>query len=69
MDASHFSKKLETTTLEVKRMAEDLKVEKQKTDDLLKELLPASVADQLRHGKTVDACKDTNHNHIKGCNF
>jgi hypothetical protein len=38
-------------------LARDLEVEKGKTDALLKEMLPASVATQLINGKSVDACK------------
>lgn len=36
-------------------MAKDLEVEKGKTDALLKEMLPASVAQQLKQGLSVDA--------------
>ena len=36
-------------------MAATLEVEKDKTDALLRELLPATVAEDLRHGKTVEA--------------
>ncbi|KIH66160.1 hypothetical protein ANCDUO_03509 [Ancylostoma duodenale] len=36
-------------------MASELEVEKQKTDELLCELMPASIADALRQGKMVEA--------------
>lgn len=36
-------------------MAQELEIEKQKTDELLCELMPASVADSLRSGKAMDA--------------
>lgn len=38
-------------------MARDLESEKNKTDALLHEMLPASVAIQLINGKSVDASK------------
>lgn len=41
----------------MKKVALELEKEKQKTDTLLKELLPASVAEQLRHGRQVEAGK------------
>ena len=52
-----FSKKLEQTTQELKKMARDLEVEKAKTDNILKEMLPTSVVQSLRDGKTVEACR------------
>lgn len=36
-------------------MATELETEKQKTEDLLCELMPASVAESLRQGSTVEA--------------
>lgn len=38
-------------------MAMELEAEKQKTDELLCELMPTSVAEALRQGGTVEACK------------
>lgn len=52
---SHFSRKLEETTIELKKMASALEIEKERTDQLLRELLPPSVAEQLRQGKQVEA--------------
>lgn len=50
-----FSRKLEETTKSLKKMANELEIEKQKTDELLCELMPASIADALRQGKMVEA--------------
>ena len=50
-----FSKKLDETTAELKKMAIELENEKAKTDRLLHEMLPKKVADQLKQGKTVEA--------------
>ncbi|VDO45739.1 unnamed protein product [Haemonchus placei] len=36
-------------------MANELEIEKQKTDELLCELMPSSIADALRQGKMVEA--------------
>ena len=36
-------------------MAAELEVEKRKTDELLCELMPATVADSLRQGRVVEA--------------
>ncbi|KAK6035109.1 hypothetical protein COOONC_27385 [Cooperia oncophora] len=36
-------------------MANELEIEKQKTDELLCELMPASIADALRQGKMIEA--------------
>ena len=36
-------------------MANELEVEKQKTDELLCELMPQSIADSLRQGKVIEA--------------
>ncbi|CAI4221386.1 unnamed protein product [Auanema sp. JU1783] len=55
MSQVELNRKLEETTKSLKRMAAELEVEKQKTDELLCELMPASVADSLRQGKVIDA--------------
>jgi hypothetical protein len=52
-----FSRRLEETTKNLKRMAAELETEKQKTEELLCELMPASVAESLRSGHTVEACE------------
>ncbi|WKY14874.1 hypothetical protein Q1695_000410 [Nippostrongylus brasiliensis] len=46
---------LEANNEQLELMAKDLEVEKGKTDALLSEMLPASVAHQLKSGLTVDA--------------
>uniref|UniRef100_A0A0K0FYJ9 guanylate cyclase n=1 Tax=Strongyloides venezuelensis TaxID=75913 RepID=A0A0K0FYJ9_STRVS len=46
---------LEANNEQLEQMAKDLEMEKGKTDALLKEMLPASVAQQLISGKSVDA--------------
>ncbi len=50
-----FSKKLDETTAELKKTSIALEAEKKKTEDLLNEMLPRKVAEQLREGKRVDA--------------
>ena len=50
-----FSKKLDETTAELKRIATALEKEKEKTDFLLYQMLPKKVANQLRDGYKVDA--------------
>ncbi|KAI6206113.1 Guanylate cyclase [Aphelenchoides besseyi] len=49
------NRRLEETTRNLKQMAVVLEGEKQKTEDLLCELMPASVAESLRQGNTVEA--------------
>uniref|UniRef100_A0A8R1DTU5 guanylate cyclase n=1 Tax=Caenorhabditis japonica TaxID=281687 RepID=A0A8R1DTU5_CAEJA len=46
---------LEANNEQLENMARDLEVEKGKTDALLREMLPASVAQQLKQGLSVDA--------------
>ncbi|CAJ0598531.1 unnamed protein product [Cylicocyclus nassatus] len=46
---------LEANNEQLESMAKDLEVEKAKTDALLSEMLPSSVAHQLKAGQTVDA--------------
>ncbi|XGW33286.1 hypothetical protein V3C99_017612 [Haemonchus contortus] len=46
---------LEANNEQLELMAKDLEIEKAKTDALLSEMLPASVAQQLKRGQTVDA--------------
>ncbi|VDM64312.1 unnamed protein product [Angiostrongylus costaricensis] len=55
MSQVELNRKLEETTKTLKKMANELEIEKQKTDELLCELMPASIADALRQGKTVEA--------------
>uniref|UniRef100_A0A1I7X2Y4 Mariner Mos1 transposase n=1 Tax=Heterorhabditis bacteriophora TaxID=37862 RepID=A0A1I7X2Y4_HETBA len=45
------------------KLANELEIEKQKTDELLCELMPASVADSLRQGKMIEASKFLIYNH------
>ncbi|KJH48360.1 adenylate/guanylate cyclase catalytic domain protein [Dictyocaulus viviparus] len=49
------NRKLEQITKKLKKMASELKVEKQKTDKLLYQLMPSSIADALRQGKAIEA--------------
>ncbi|VDK61577.1 unnamed protein product [Cylicostephanus goldi] len=46
---------LEANNEQLESMAKDLEVEKGKTDALLSEMLPATVAHQLKAGQTVEA--------------
>uniref|UniRef100_A0A8L8Q0Z7 guanylate cyclase n=1 Tax=Heligmosomoides polygyrus TaxID=6339 RepID=A0A8L8Q0Z7_HELPZ len=55
MSQVELNRKLEETTKSLKKMANELEIEKQKTDELLCELMPASIADALRQGKMVEA--------------
>ncbi|CAD6186362.1 unnamed protein product [Caenorhabditis auriculariae] len=55
MSQVELNRTLEETTKKLKKMAAELEVEKQKTDELLCELMPPSVADSLRQGRTMDA--------------
>uniref|UniRef100_A0A8R1IT41 guanylate cyclase n=1 Tax=Caenorhabditis japonica TaxID=281687 RepID=A0A8R1IT41_CAEJA len=55
MSQVELNRTLEETTKKLKKMAQELEVEKQKTDELLCELMPASVADSLRSGKAMEA--------------
>ncbi|TMS35786.1 hypothetical protein L596_003109 [Steinernema carpocapsae] len=48
---------LEANNEQLEQLAKDLEAEKGKTDALLKEMLPASVATQLIKGEDVDACE------------
>lgn len=50
-----FSLQLEANNEQLECMARDLEIEKAKTDNLLSEMLPASVAHQLKSGLSVDA--------------
>lgn len=49
------NRRLEETTRNLKLMATQLESEKQKTEELLCELMPASVAESLRSGNSVEA--------------
>ncbi|GFO06337.1 guanylate cyclase soluble subunit beta-2-like [Plakobranchus ocellatus] len=51
------TKRLDETTAELKRTSRNLALEKQRTDRLLYQMLPAKVADQLKLGKKVEAEK------------
>ncbi|KAI1724170.1 adenylate and guanylate cyclase catalytic domain-containing protein [Ditylenchus destructor] len=51
------NRNLEETTRNLKRMSNELEAERQKTEELLCELMPASVAENLRQGNTVEACE------------
>ena len=55
MSLAIYRKKLDETTAELKRTSRDLALEKQRTDRLLYQMLPAKVADQLKLGKSVEA--------------
>ncbi|PAV60035.1 hypothetical protein WR25_18064 [Diploscapter pachys] len=50
-----FSLQLESNNEQLEQMAKDLEVEKGKTDALLREMLPPTVAQQLKNGLSVDA--------------
>lgn len=50
-----FSLQLEANNEQLECLAKDLELEKGKTDALLREVLPASVATQLINGDSVDA--------------
>lgn len=56
------SKKLENMTKELQKATMELEKETEKSDSLLKELLPANVADQLRRGLTVETRKTNINN-------
>lgn len=51
----YYSIQLEANNDQLESMAKELEAEKRKTDDLLKEVLPATVAEQLMSGAAVDA--------------
>ena len=57
-----FSLQLEANNEQLENMAKDLEVEKGKTDALLREMLPPSVAQQLKQGLSVDASKKSSEN-------
>ncbi|CAJ0583578.1 unnamed protein product, partial [Mesorhabditis spiculigera] len=57
MSQVELNRKLEETTKSLKKMASELEYEKTKTDELLCELMPATVADKLRQGKVVEAAE------------
>uniref|UniRef100_A0A7E4UWW8 guanylate cyclase n=1 Tax=Panagrellus redivivus TaxID=6233 RepID=A0A7E4UWW8_PANRE len=48
---------LEANNEQLEQLARDLESEKSKTDELLKEMLPQTVASQLINGTSVDACE------------
>lgn len=52
-----FSKELDETTAELKRMSRQLELEKQRTEKLLYQMLPEKVANQLKNGEEVEAGK------------
>lgn len=49
------NRRLEETTKNLKRMATELESEKQKTEELLCELMPSSIVESLRSGSSVEA--------------
>ncbi|XP_064606097.1 guanylate cyclase soluble subunit beta-2-like [Liolophura sinensis] len=51
------SKRLDTTTVELQKLSNELEKEKKRTDELLYQILPSRVAHQLRDGQRVDAEK------------
>ena len=56
MDEFHvYSQMLDQTTAELKRISHALEVEKQKTEELLHQMLPPKVATQLKNGHIVEA--------------
>ncbi|CAD5228978.1 unnamed protein product [Bursaphelenchus okinawaensis] len=55
MSQVELNRRLEETTRNLKKMASELETEKQKTEELLCELMPPSVAESLRQGSTVEA--------------
>ncbi|GMT05296.1 hypothetical protein PENTCL1PPCAC_27470, partial [Pristionchus entomophagus] len=57
MSQVELNRTLEETMKNMKKMAAELEIEKQKTDTLLCELMPPSVAESLRQGKVADACE------------
>ncbi|GMR30209.1 hypothetical protein PMAYCL1PPCAC_00404, partial [Pristionchus mayeri] len=57
MSQVELNRTLEETMKSMKKMAAELEIEKQKTDTLLCELMPPSVAESLRQGKVADACE------------
>ncbi|KAF8387309.1 gcy-35 [Pristionchus pacificus] len=59
MSQVELNRTLEETMKNMKKMAAELEIEKQKTDTLLCELMPPSVAESLRQGKVADACEFT----------
>lgn len=50
-----FSKKLDETTAELKKTSADLAKEKKKTDQLLYQMFPEKVANELKEGRSVEA--------------
>uniref|UniRef100_A0A183C9R1 guanylate cyclase n=1 Tax=Globodera pallida TaxID=36090 RepID=A0A183C9R1_GLOPA len=57
MSQVELNRRLEETTRTLKSMANALKAEKQRTEELLCELMPPSVAESLRQGTTVEAAE------------
>ncbi|KAL3079085.1 hypothetical protein niasHS_014867 [Heterodera schachtii] len=57
MSQVELNRRLEETTRNLKCLANALKAEKQRTEGLLCELMPPSVAESLRRGATVDAAE------------
>uniref|UniRef100_A0A914H1A6 guanylate cyclase n=1 Tax=Globodera rostochiensis TaxID=31243 RepID=A0A914H1A6_GLORO len=57
MSQVELNRRLEETTRTLKSMASALKAEKQRTEELLCELMPPSVAESLRQGTTVEAAE------------
>uniref|UniRef100_A0A0N5B3G7 guanylate cyclase n=1 Tax=Strongyloides papillosus TaxID=174720 RepID=A0A0N5B3G7_STREA len=57
MSQVELNRKLEETTKSLKRMAMDLEIETQRTDELLCQLMPATVAESLRQGRSIEAAE------------
>ncbi|CEF69838.1 Adenylyl cyclase class-3/4/guanylyl cyclase domain and Heme-NO binding domain and Haem NO binding associated domain and NO signalling/Golgi transport ligand-binding domain-containing protein [Strongyloides ratti] len=57
MSQVELNRKLEETTKNLKRMAMDLEIETQKTDELLCQLMPSTVAESLRQGRNIEAAE------------
>ncbi len=51
------SKKLEEVAKHMKRLSEELEYNKKQTDLLLYKVLPVTIADAIRRGEKIDACK------------
>ncbi|XP_071178793.1 guanylate cyclase soluble subunit beta-2-like [Mytilus edulis] len=60
MAEMEIAKKLDETTADLTKMSKALEIEKNKTDELLHEMLPTKVATELLAGRTVDAEKFEN---------
>ena len=55
-----YRKKLDETTIELRKISKALELEKKKTDMLLYQMLPEKVANDLKNGRQVEAGKIRN---------